>query len=86
MKLTLGCDSLRVIANFERLRARFRPKVTDGAILHAMFQTAEFHAHSKIQAAELALAGGCKFETFLTMQDLSKVGRLKADKAFKVYT
>jgi len=85
IRLTLGCDSQHVIGNFARLRARFGPLVTDGAILHGMFQTAELHAQSRNQAAQLAIDGGCNLETFLTIQDLLKLRQLKANKAFKVY-
>ncbi|MDR3406769.1 MAG: hypothetical protein P4L99_30060 [Chthoniobacter sp.] len=85
MQLALGCNSFRVAGNFVRLRALFTADITDGTIWHAMFQTAEVPPDGKPKAATMAVAGGCRFKTFLTMQEFQKVGKVKANKSFKVY-
>jgi len=81
----LGCDSSRVAGNFARLRAAFSLQTTCGTIWHAMFQAAEVPPDGQPKAAMLALSGGCKFETFLTMQELQKTGLVKSSPSFKMY-
>jgi hypothetical protein len=84
-QLTLGCDSQRVAGNFARQRARYAADVTDGAIWHALFQAAEVAPDFRPKAAALATAGGCKFKTFLTMQEFQLVGKIKNDSSFRIY-
>lgn len=85
IQFTLGFDSQRVAGNFAQQRARFTAEITDGAIWHALFQAAEVPAGGSPKAASLAIAGGSRLKTFLTMQELQLVGRIKKDKGFRVY-
>jgi len=84
-QLALGCDSQRVAGSFAAQRARFTVDVTSGSIWHALFQAAEVPADGVPKAATFALGGRCTLKTFLTMQEFLKVGKVKADKGFKLH-
>jgi hypothetical protein len=81
----LGCDSMKVAANFQGLRARIPVTVTDGSVWHALFQGWENPPGGLPKAANLALGGNVVLSKYLTMQELLKVGLVKSNAYYASY-
>ena len=81
---SFGFDSLKMVANFARLRPHYDPAIPSGTIWHAICATMEAPVNGRQQVAAAAFGGDICLKSLLTREDYRNVRLVTGGKNFTI--